>query len=120
MQHLENIVEVIKLTPEVKHWLPTKEYKLITSYMQAKKCIPDNLTIRVSMPMLNMEVQEKVHICALGTLTMPTGVTFSTAFSKKILEEKKVKGFVCQAKGLCGDCRACWSTKVPCVIYPLH
>ena len=43
-QHLKNIFEVCKLTPETKHWLPTQERE----YLKDPEAVPANLIIRLS------------------------------------------------------------------------
>ena len=45
-EHLKNIFEVCKLTPETQHWLPTQERKLLQ--FLDPDIIPPNLIIRLS------------------------------------------------------------------------
>ena len=49
--HLKNILEVCKQTPDTKHWLPTREAKLL-QYMDPE-VIPKNLLIRLSATKVN-------------------------------------------------------------------
>ena len=51
VQHLKNIFEVCKLTPDTKHWLPTREVKY-TSLMDPA-IVPTNLIIRMSSHMID-------------------------------------------------------------------
>ena len=98
---LRNIVEVCKRTPRIKHWLPTREVKLVRDYTGE---LPDNLCVRVSSPMvddkpLNFENTSTVH-------------KYSTPV-----------GHLCPAstqRNNCGSCRACWDKSVKNVSYPLH
>ena len=43
-QHMAKIIEVCKLTPDTKHWLPTQERQ----YLPAPEDVPENLIIRLS------------------------------------------------------------------------
>ena len=47
-EHLQKIFEVCKLTPDIKHWMPTRE-AWTKDYLE--EC-PENLIIRFSAPML--------------------------------------------------------------------
>jgi hypothetical protein len=49
--HLMKIFEVCELSPEKRHWLPTREAWTNKYLDQA----PGNLTIRFSMPMVDQE-----------------------------------------------------------------
>jgi|CXWL01.1.fsa_nt_gi hypothetical protein len=109
MEHLENIVSIAKLTPLVKIWLPTREYKLIRDYLASGKVFPDNLTVRVSSPMID--------VYQIGFVKM--GVTVSGVHSN----DSKAQGFKCIAKdqgNQCLDCRACWDKNVKIVSYHKH
>ena len=100
-EHLEKICEIARRTPEVKHWLPTREVKLVSEF---KGSIPDNLTIRVSAAKVGTQ---------LSNSAIPT--------SSVGLETDA--GFQCGAytrQGKCGPCRACWDKEIPNVNYPLH
>ena len=48
LEHLKKIYSVCKLTPEVKHWMPTRE-AWIKNHLDSK---PSNLVIRFSPPMI--------------------------------------------------------------------
>jgi hypothetical protein len=51
LKHLAKIFEVARRTPDVKHWMPTRE-AWVKPYEKYK---PDNLVIRFSMPMVDQE-----------------------------------------------------------------
>ena len=66
MAMLEKIVMVCQNTPTIYHWLPTREAKVVSDYLKVYKQFPDNLTVRVSAPMidgkpLNFEYTSTVH-----------------------------------------------------------
>ena len=102
--HLDKIVAVALGTPSVKHWLPTKEYKLIRDY---SKPIPDNLVIRVSAPMVDQVLPGFAHTSSVVSKgsPIPKGSHFCPASTQG---------------GTCGDCRACWDNSVQVVAYPTH
>jgi hypothetical protein len=99
--HLSKIVSVAQRTPGVQHWLPTKEYATVRNYLQNHN-IPDNLTIRVSAPMVGQPAPTRPGV---QTSTVSAGI-----------------GHHCPGveQGNCGNCRACWSHNVDNVDYPLH
>jgi len=95
--HLIKIFAVCKLTPETKHWLPTRE-AWIKNYL--KDC-PDNLVIRFSAPMVDQDAPN----------SWPNTSTVVTA------------GATCPAPtqdNECKDCRACWNPEVRNVAYGQH
>jgi hypothetical protein len=97
LAHLNKIFEVCRLTPSVKHWMPTRE-AWVKPYL--KDC-PDNLAVRFSMPMVDQP--------AAGTWSHTSTVVTS--------------GATCPAPkqdGKCGDCRACWDKSIPNISYGKH
>lgn len=112
IMHMCNIMEVARRTPDVKHWIPTREYGYVKDYVESGKVIPSNVFIRVSALMVNG--------------SPPSG------FAKRLNKYKNVEGFIgtstvgnsptCPAYtqgGKCNDCRVCWTRKDN-VEYPLH
>jgi Gene product 88 len=53
MQHLCKIVAVCKNLPEVKFWLPTREYQTVEAYLRSGGEIPRNLCIRYSAHLID-------------------------------------------------------------------
>lgn len=103
---LEKIVEIARLTPDVKHWLPTKEYKVVTDFLKAGGVLPPNLCVRLSSYMNDES----------GPIVLATrlGLTIS---------EVRREGYTCPASkqdNRCLDCRACWDKKVFCIGYKKH
>lgn len=105
-EHLVMIVEVCELTPQVNHWIPTKEKAIIKRYLRTFGSFPENLSVRVSSAMI-------------GEFPAQIGCGTSTVHRK----EKPYAGHECPAYkqgGQCGDCRACWNQQVTNISYPLH
>ena len=118
--HLENICEVARRTPDVHHWLPTREYSFVTFYLAAGNSIPDNLVVRLSAHMIDAEPVLPPELSGFPTSTvssMPRSIT-----GVAILEEKGA--IECRAvearDNICGPCRACWDRRVSNVTYPQH
>ena len=97
VQHLEKIFEVCKLTPNKRHWMPTRE-AWIKDHMHKA---PANLVVRFSSPMID---QGPVKSWA-NTSTVST------------------KSRSCPApdnNNECGSCRACWDPLVKNIEYGKH
>jgi hypothetical protein len=95
--HLLKIYEVCRLTPKVKHWMPTRE-AWVKKLLKNK---PGNLVIRFSMPMIDQP--------ASGSWSTTSTVVTS--------------GRTCPApdqNNECGDCRACWNPEIKNVAYGQH
>lgn len=106
IEFLRAIVAVAEATPEIQHWLPTREAKIVKQYMAEVGFLPFNLIIRVSSTMI-------------GDKPVTSHCHSSTVHRKG----DEPEGHICPASqqgGNCGDCRACWSLDVANVSYPLH
>ena len=96
LEHLKKIYSVCKLTPEVKHWMPTRE-AWIKNHLASK---PDNLVIRFSPPMIGQRNDSWPN----SSMVVETGAT-------------------CPAPsqgGKCGSCRQCWDSNIKVVSYGKH
>lgn len=99
--HLQMICDVARKTPEVHHWLPTREVQLVSNF---KGEVPDNLVIRLSAPKVGTKLQN------------PDVLTSSVGYDGP-------ESFQCEAslrQNTCGPCRACWDKTIKNVNYPLH
>lgn len=103
---LSAICKVAKETPNISHWLPTRESKVVKDYMNQGGVVPANLIIRISSTMIgDTPVRSHSHT--------------STVHRKG----EEPSGHICPAPkqgGNCGQCRACWSFEVPNISYALH
>lgn len=110
IEHLEKIADVAKRTPHCMHWLPTREYGIVSAFT-AQYDIPKNLIIRLSAMFTDRPV------VVPKTLQNVAGIAVSNVHSKKAI------GTACNApkqNGECRTCRACWSRKVLAVSYSIH
>jgi hypothetical protein len=111
VDHLAKIAQICELTPNTKHWLPTREYGIVREYT-AKHKLPKNLIIRLSAMFADQPV--KVPASLQGV----EGVAVSNVHAKS-----NAIGSECNApkqSGKCLDCRACWDRSVNTVSYKIH
>lgn len=102
----EKIYEVMKLTPWVKHWLPTRMYKF-SKYDQVINAMMklENVVVRLSSDSVTGEIINGLTTSTIFSDTLPTG-----AFECKAYEHG----------GRCNGCRACYSKDVQVVAYKAH
>jgi len=109
LEHLEKIATVAQLTPKTRHWLPTREYSIVKSFIEKHGALPKNLMVRLSA----MYVDKPVAIPA--SLKNVKNVTASNVHTSKPI------GKQCAApsqNGECRDCRACWTSQT--ISYSIH
>jgi len=97
--HLKKIFEVCNATPQVEHWMPTREAQFLKQIKPEE--VPKNLIIRMSSHMID---QAPVKFWP-WTSTVSTG-SFTCPASKQGNE--------------CKSCRNCWNREVANVSYPKH
>lgn len=106
VEHLRNIVLVAESTPQIKHWIPTREYRIVSQYLEQYGQFPSNLTVRLSAHMVDGKAPN---------MGLPTSTVHSDA--------RPDGSHVCPAPkqgNKCADCRACWDSKVSNVSYHIH
>lgn len=104
--HLKLICAVAKLTPKVKHWLPTREYGFLAQFLREGGVYPKNLIVRISA----LKIDGPLPILLAKNL-------------KAVVSGASVANFTCPApsqENACLTCRACWDKRVPVVIYKKH
>ena len=98
-EHMAKILEVCRLTPDTKHWLPTQE----RPFLPAPEDVPDNLVIRLS--------RSKIDGPSSKAWSHESGVTTETGARTCPAPDQK---------GKCLDCRKCWDKDVQTVVYGKH
>lgn len=115
MAMLEAIAQIAIATPNVSHWLPTREAKLVREYLTQNGSFPPNLVVRVSATMIgDAPISGYSHTSTVhrkGSATVGH-VCPSTSAEHRAMRSDNAAN--------CGDCRACWSHSVGNVSYPLH
>jgi hypothetical protein len=104
----EKIFVVMKLTPWVKHWLPTRMYKFdkYNSVINRMMNLP-NVVVRLSSDSVTGEIIN--------------GLTTSTIFSDDSqLTSDMVECKAYEHDGKCNGCRACYSKDVQVIAYKAH
>jgi hypothetical protein len=116
LAHLIKICHVAFNTPDVFHWLPTREYKVVNEYIEIVGDIPANLNIRLSAHMVDQSIP-----------VVPTQLTSSSVFK---MAPAPARSWICPAQdqdNKCDgrseggiNCRACWDRTVKEVSYHKH
>ncbi len=111
VEHTEKVLEVCRRLPETRFWLPTMEAVILRRAISAGA--PDNLTIRLSTPMLDQEPPDRGEAYK-GCQTSRVVVQWETAggMPRCPSQEQGTEG--------CGECRMCWDKDVPVVVYKKH
>ena len=121
--HLEMIAQVCRLTPKLRHRLPTQESAMLAFATRRGFQAPPNLKITVSLPRQDAKAPAPSPAFPYAT---------SNVWTRDHLEEHKPAGlehkpagFVCPAvlnHTPCLDCAACWPgpQSRQHVIYPKH
>ncbi len=109
VDHLRQICRAAELSPGVRHWIPTREYRIVRDYLNEGGTIPENLNVRMSAHMLGGAVPRFPRL----------PVTVSTV-TKGAAPEGAYACPAPQQGNNCGSCRACWDRSVPLVNYHLH
>ena len=97
-EHMQKILEVCRLTPDTKHWLPTQERQ----FLPAPEEVPSNLVIRLS--------RSKIDGPSSSAWTHESGGT-------------TIESRTCPAPdqgNQCKDCRACWDKTIKNIAYGEH
>ena len=105
--HLKKIVAVCEQTPQIQHWLPTREIGFVSQYLKEGGKFPSNLTVRISSAMID---------------GLPP-VAFAKRNGLNVSAVTKTNSFTCPSSkqdGECKDCRACWDKKTFSVSYKYH
>jgi len=103
---LKAIVRIAIALPEIHFWLPTKEYGIVSEYVELFGSFPSNLNVRLSAYMVDK--------AGPNSLAENLGVTTSEVSSTEGTCPAPTQG------NKCGDCRACWNKDVRTVTYRLH
>ena len=105
----EKILEVMKSTPWVKHWLPTRMHKFdkFKNVLDNMDALP-NVVVRLSSDGV---LGETVENASNSSTIVPSREYLTPTMSLCGASERE---------GKCGTCRACWDKTVSIVAYPAH
>ena len=107
--HYGMVLDVVRGTPDIEHYLPTKEWMIVRNYPAD---LPENLNVRLSSPMIDFIPKFRKPLDSFCTNTVLSGPV-------------KIQGVshICEAtvsRHKCEDCRICWNKSIKCVGYVLH
>lgn len=109
---LRAIVRVCELTPEVRHWLPTREAGMVKAWRKAGGAEPDNLVIRISSTMIgDRPVRHASHTSTVHR---------KGAFDVAVHGHDCPKANHTHATNACESCRNCWDKSIRNVSYQYH
>ncbi len=107
--HLELIARVAQLTPNTRHWLPTREFAMVKAFIAKHGALPDNLIVRLSAMYPDQPVKVPLSLQGVANVAVSnvhTGQPMGTACNAP------------NQNGACNDCRLCWTDQT--VSYALH
>ena len=105
--HLRLIVRVAEATPNVCHWLPTRELSTVRAYLREAGSFPPNLRVRLSAAKID-KLPPTVEGCS-GSAVHSTPEPLAGAIGCPAYTQQ----------GECRDCRACWLSD-DVISYPQH
>ena len=101
-KYLDLILDVVTLTPKVRHWISTKEVGLISKNRERIESLP-NLIVRVS-----------------DFLVGTSGRKCRSFHSSSVNADAGVKCRAYERDGNCGGCRKCWNREIQNIDYKKH
>lgn len=104
VEHLKMICEIARQTPFLDHWLPTREFGMVSRFIKEGNETPSNLLIRLSAVMVGEGFEHRPMGLPTSTVGVAAAVHHCPAY---------------QQEGQCKNCRNCWDTSKD-VNYPLH
>ena len=105
MRMLKNIVKIAVAVPTTTFRLPTKENKMVASYLKKHGAFPNNLIVRVSAPMIDGQPPKRFEL------------------TSTVHKVDAPIGHECNAHNQdnkCMDCRACWNPSIKNISYKYH
>lgn len=106
ISHLRNLVIIAEACPNTKFWLPCREYGIVDAYIAQYGDFPPNFRMRASAHMHNEDAPKRFPYRS----AVDTG---------KYNNNDAVECPAYKRNGMCGNCRACWST-IGTIVYPYH
>jgi len=108
IEHLQNIIRVCRNLPQVRFWLPTREYQTVEAYRRMGGRIPSNLCIRLSAHVVDGKPPLRYRLPVSIVDSGRNGISRNAHICPAPEQDNQ-----------CGRCRACWDPSVKIVSYPL-
>lgn len=112
-EHLDLILRVARRTPTVSHWLPTRETGIVRPRIAD---IPSNLIVRISADMIGRAPRSAMGLPTSTVHRAPGGPVRTGT----VRRNDSIECLAYLRDHRCGQCRACWSSKVRNVSYLLN
>lgn len=106
IQMLQQINEIAARTPQIDHWLPTREGAIVKEFLRLHGSFVPNLVVRISATMVGAEPKRQ-----------PYGLPYSTVGCDTAKTVVQCPAAASQGNR-CLECSQCWSLKN--INYPLH
>ena len=110
VEHVSIVSDIARRTPDVSHYVPTKQYADVRSYCSSRT-LPDNLVIRLSAPMIDgppAKGPADAHV--QHTVTYRDAAPADVKLCKTTPNKRN--------QPTCGTCRACWDPTIETIAYP--
>lgn len=69
-EHLAMLLDMATLTPDIIHWIPTREFGMVNRLLAARgyahDALPPNVRLRMSMPFRNQTIDDEWNVNLLG------------------------------------------------------
>lgn len=112
---LVKIVEVAKRTPNIKHWIPTKEFPVIKKYLKQYGSFPKNVVVRMSDYMVDKNKFKANSDYKISTVISKVENYDLVKTKRSVLCHATIDG-----SHKCGDCKKCWSKQYDQIVYLKH
>lgn len=104
---LDKINEIAELTPQIDHWLPTRELGIVSQFLRLGSKLSNNLVVRLSSPIIGEVMKSR-----------PMGLPIATVGCEGTPELYDCRA-ASEQENHCLDCDRCWKASVN-INYPLH
>lgn len=104
---LAKINQIASRTPQVDHWLPTRELTIVSDFLATGEQFSPNLVVRISAPQVGRSLKKRPH-----------GLPMATVGASGNPDAFECQALVAQGNR-CLECDRCWSVKYD-INYPLH
>lgn len=113
-EHLAQIIQVCKMLPDIRFWLPTQEWEMVR-----KVTLPKNLVVRLSDSWVSDEFFTKRES---GNSSQVAPRSFKAKWPQMVKRNSK-KTYFCPSplqNNTCDKCRACWKKEIRHIVYLEH
>ncbi len=134
--HASMIADIASQNPDVLHWIPTREWKMIEQLVNARNELPANFVPRISLPMVNQTIDNEenerrgvplLDEKIISLIEDNPQVDYSTVIDRPEYKSSKASVLCGVESGVegrkkCQDlrCDACYQPNVKAIDYSKH